>query len=242
MKVLDLFSGIGGFAYGLEQAGGFSTIAFVEKDPFCRRLLKAHWPHVPQYSDVQQVTGTKGLADMITGGFPCQDVSVGTGGKRSSILGERSSLWQDYLRLIHEIQPNWVIIENVEALLNQGMSSILASLAEAGYDVEWHVIPAYAVGLPHTRKRVWIIAHHCSHRMERGSPFPLQGLRELSWWSPVRGFEDFFQRSSICPSKLCRTLHGIPFGVDRLRAIGNSVVPILVAALGMAIQEWEQAE
>lgn len=240
MKVLDLFSGIGGFSYGLEAVGNFETIAFVEINSFCQKVLKKHWPLVPLYTDITKLTAPKGLAELLVGGFPCQDVSVAAGRKAKSLLGDRSGLWWEYYRLITEIQPNWVIIENVYNLRSQGLSVILRQLAELGYDAEWHVIPAYAVGLPHTRKRLWIIAHNNRHRVERGSPFPLQGLREISWWQTERGFEDFFRRFPLHEPKLCRSIHGIPNGVDRLRSIGNSIVPVIAGAIGMAIETWEK--
>lgn len=241
MNIIDLFSGIGGFSYGLESCGNYNTVAFVECDLFCQRILKAHWPQVPCYSDIREVSGTEGLVDMLCGGFPCQDVSVATGSVAQSLLGDRSGLWFEYMRLINEIKPNWVIIENVEALRNKGLSILLQQLAAAGYDVEWHVIPAYAVGLPHTRKRIWIIAHNMRHRVERGSPFPLSGLRRIPWWTTERGFEDWSRRSNLCPSKLCRSIHGVSYGVDRLRILGNSIVPQIAGAIGMAIEEWELA-
>ena len=99
MKVLDLFSGIGGFSYGLEQVGDFQTVAFCETDPFCQRLLKHHWPTVPTYPDIRELSVSPNTVDVITGGFPCQDVSYAAGGETQSLLGDRSGLWFEMFRI-----------------------------------------------------------------------------------------------------------------------------------------------
>lgn len=170
LKVLDLFSGIGGFSLGLERTGGFETVAFCEIEPFPRKVLAKHWPEVPCYEDVTKLTGSilaaDGIAvDVITGGFPCQDIS--TAGKRAGIgEGTRSGLWSEIVRLIGELSPRYVIVENVANLLSGPSDKrggwfgrILGDLAECGYDAEWENIPAAAVGAPHRRERVWIVAY-----------------------------------------------------------------------------------
>jgi len=161
-RTLDIFSGIGGFSLGLERTGGFKTVAFCEIDPFCRRVLAKHWPEVPCYHDVRQLTADAlrrdGIAvDAICGGFPCQDISIA--GKRTGLEGARSGLWGEYRRLIGEIKPRWVVVENVANLLAIGMGDVLRDLAALGYDAMWDCIPASAVGAPHRRDRVWIVAH-----------------------------------------------------------------------------------
>lgn len=161
MRVLDLFSGIGGFSLGLERAG-FQTVAFCEIDPFCRRVLAKHWPEVPIYDDVRELTGARltadGIAiDAIAGGFPCQDISIA--GRGAGLDGERSGLWREYARLIGELRPQYAIVENTAALLSRGLGTVLGELAAIGYDAEWHCIPAAAVGAPHLRDRVWIVAY-----------------------------------------------------------------------------------
>lgn len=167
MNVLDLFSGIGGFSLGLERAG-MRTVAFCEIEPFCRRVLAKHWPGVPIYDDVRSLTVDRlradGIApDVICGGFPCQDISIA--GKAAGIDGSRSGLWSEYARIVGELRPRYVIVENVAALLGRGLDRVLRDLAALGYDAEWHCIPACAVGAPHIRDRIWIVAYpRCSER------------------------------------------------------------------------------
>jgi len=159
LTVLDLFSGIGGFSLGLERTGGFRTVAFCEIDPFCRLVLAQHWPGVPIHDDARTLTADHlpAIPDVIVGGFPCQDISVA--GKGAGLAGERSGLWREYARLIGEIRPRYVLVENVAALLGRGLGDVLGDLAALGYDAEWHCIPASAVGAPHRRDRVWIVAY-----------------------------------------------------------------------------------
>jgi len=144
-RALSLFAGIGGFDLGLERTGGFKTVAFCEIDPFCQRVLAKHWPGVPIYDDVRELTAAKLKADgisvdCIVGGFPCQDISIA--GNGAGLAGERSGLWREYARLIREIRPRLVIVENVSALLCRGLGDVLGDLAEGGYDAEWDCIPA----------------------------------------------------------------------------------------------------
>lgn len=161
MNTLDLFSGIGGFSLGLERAG-FKTVAFCEIDPWCRRVLAKHWPGVPIYDDVRNLDAARLRADgieridAICGGFPCQDISLA--GKGAGLEGERSGLWREYSRLLGELRPRYAIVENVGALRARGLAAVLADLAALGFDAEWHAIPAAAVGAPHLRDRVWIVA------------------------------------------------------------------------------------
>ena len=157
MKVLDLFSGIGGFSLGLERAG-METVAFCEISPVCRHLLAHHWPDVPCFDDVTTLTGEQvGPVDVICGGFPCQDISFA--GKGAGLAGERSGLWREYARLVRELRPAFVIVENVAALLGRGLGDVLGDLAALGYDAWWDCIPASAVGAPHRRDRLWIVAY-----------------------------------------------------------------------------------
>jgi DNA (cytosine-5)-methyltransferase 1 len=160
LKVLDLFSGIGGFSLGLERTGGFKTVAFCEIEPYCRAVLKKHWPNVPCYDDVR--TAEFPDADIVVGGFPCQDVSCA--GKRAGLAGERSGLYRELVRALRLVRPKHAIVENVAALLGDGMGTVLGDMAESGFDLEWDCVPAEAIGAPHERDRVWIIAHADSER------------------------------------------------------------------------------
>jgi DNA (cytosine-5)-methyltransferase 1 len=162
LRVLDLFSGIGGFSLGLERTGGFETVAFCEIEAFPRKILAKHWPNVPCYDDVRTLTAERlaadGIAvDIICGGFPCQDISFA--GLGAGLAGERSGLFYEIARLVGELGPEYIILENVGALLSRGLDAVLGTLASLGYDAEWHCIPASYVGAPHRRDRVWIIAY-----------------------------------------------------------------------------------
>jgi len=163
VKVGGLFSGIGGFELGFERAG-FDIAWMVEIDPFCRAVLAKHWPQVNLYEDVRTV-GAEQLAavDVLCGGFPCQDISVA--GNGAGIDGARSGLWRELDRLIGELRPRYVVVENVSALLVRGMGRVLGDLAARGYDAEWDCLPASAFGAPHRRDRVWIVAY--SHQLQR---------------------------------------------------------------------------
>ena len=155
LKVLDLFSGIGGFSLGLERTGGFQTVAFCEIEEFPRRVLTKQWPGVPIYDDVRTLSAERlaadGIAvDAICGGFPCQDISAA--GEKAGIDGERSGLWREFARLIGELRPRVVLVENVADLLRgpeewpgAWFGRVLGDLAEIGYDAEWHCIPAASV-------------------------------------------------------------------------------------------------
>jgi DNA (cytosine-5)-methyltransferase 1 len=175
LRVLDLFSGIGGFSLGLERTGGFETVAFCEIEKFPRRVLAKHWPEVPCYNDVRKLTAARLAADgitginVITGGFPCQDLSV-AGKQRGMGEGTRSGLWSEIVRLTRELRPDYVIVENVAALLagpseRRGgwFGRVLGDLAECGYDAEWENIPASALGAWHERQRVWLVCYPCEN-------------------------------------------------------------------------------
>lgn len=155
LKVLDLFSGIGGFSLGLERTGGFETVAFCEIDPFCQKVLKKNWPDVPIYNDVRTLDHD-GPIDVITGGYPCQPFS--TAGKRKGADDDRH-LWPAMFRLVQKHRPAWVIGENVAGHISMGLDNVLADLEGEGYAARAFVIPACAVDAPHRRDRVWVVAH-----------------------------------------------------------------------------------
>ena len=158
LKVGSLFSGAGLCDLGLAWAG-FEHQWFCEIDPFCRAVLARHWPDTLIYNDVSGLKGTYlPPVDVLCGGFPCQDVSS-AGGRAGIKQGTRSGLWYEYARLIGEVRPRYVIIENVRGLLSRGIEIVLQDLAALGYDAEWDVLPAAALGAPHHRERVFIVAY-----------------------------------------------------------------------------------
>jgi DNA (cytosine-5)-methyltransferase 1 len=171
MKVLDLFSGIGGFSLGLEAAG-FETAAFCEYDQEAQKVLQKNWPNVPIFSDVRTLTKQElhdnGIYDigLICGGYPCQPFSLA--GERRGAEDDRH-LWPEMFRLVQELRPNWVIGENVAGHINMGLDEVLTDLEAASYTTRPFVIPACAVDAPHRRDRVWIIAHANSDSESNGS-------------------------------------------------------------------------
>lgn len=232
LEVLDLFAGIGGFSLGLERTGGFRTVAFCEINRYCRRVLAKHWPGVPCYGDIRELDATRLARDnirpaVITGGFPCQDVSLV--GKHAGMAGEHFALWFEMARIVRTIRPRFVVVENVTALLARGLDRVLGDLAALGYGAEWHCIPACAVGALHRRDRVWIVADAECERLERLEPTGAappatdrsRDGRDSDWWR-------------VEPD-LCRVAHGIPARVDRLRALGNAIVPQVAELIGRAI-------
>jgi len=231
MRVLDLFSGIGGFSLGLERAG-MKTVAFCEIDPYCRKVLAKHWPEVPCYDDIRTLTAERlaadGIAvDLICGGFPCQDISVA--GRGAGLDGERSGLWSEYARLIGELRPRFVIVENVSALLARGMGRVLGDLAALGYDAEWHCIPASHVGAPHDRDRIWLVA------------YPIGSAGAWTWGGGDirmgRQQQSFpWNRTKECALAYARRMDdGLSRVVDRTNGLRNAVVPQIPEMIGRAI-------
>jgi DNA (cytosine-5)-methyltransferase 1 len=153
----SLFAGIGGFDLGFERAG-IKTVWQVELDAYCRRVLEKHFPAARRFADIREC-GARNLerVDILSGGFPCQDIS--NAGKRAGIDGERSGLWSEYARIVGELRPHFVVVENVAALLHRGMERVLGDLAAIRYDAEWESIRASDVGAPHRRERIWIVAY-----------------------------------------------------------------------------------
>lgn len=234
--VLDLFSGIGGFSLGLERTGGFETVAFCEIEEYPRRVLEKHWPKVPCYDDIRKLSADRLRTDgifpnVIAGGFPCQDISLA--GKGAGISGEQSGLWKEFLRLIGEIRPEFLIVENVSALLRRGLSDVLGGLSKVGYDAEWDCLPASFVGAPHNRDRIWIVAYpQRDEQSWQESCFGSIGRmgrvgKSVPWdiyWkdtlTALRGMDDGLSRS-----------------VDRTDTLRNAVVPQIPELIGRAILE-----
>jgi DNA (cytosine-5)-methyltransferase 1 len=233
-RVLSLFAGIGGFDLGLERTGGFRTVAFCEIDPRARKVLSKHWPEVPCYDDVRELTAERLAADgisvdVICGGFPCQDISAA--GPRAGLFGDRSSLFFEIDRLVGELRPGVVILENSPELLDGWMGVVLGALAGRGLHAEWEVIPAALLGAPHLRERVWIVAYspevsgihelHLGDAVRRGLPNAGNPWASSAWDSPEAG--------------TCRVDDGIPGRVDRTGECGNAVVPQIPELIGRAI-------
>jgi DNA-cytosine methyltransferase len=168
LKLLDTFSGIGGFSYAAEKlVGGFETTQFIEIDPYCQKVLKKHWPNVPIHDDIKTFTAEPFQFDAVCGGFPCQDIS--TAGRGKGITQEtRSGLFYELIRTIRMVRPKYVILENVAAILNNGLDIVLGELSEAGYDAEWAIISASSLGACHQRSRWWLIAYTKS-KLSNGS-------------------------------------------------------------------------
>ena len=173
LRLIDTFSGIGGFSYAAEKlVGGFKTVAFVECEPFCQKVLKKHWPHVEQFHDIRTYNPEPYSADIICGGFPCQSIS--NAGKREGITEtSQSGLWYELYRVICLLQPRYVVLENVSAILSKGLGIVLGNLAEAGYNCEWCCIPAtFIKGACHQRDRWWLVAYSTS--VSNGSQIEIQ--------------------------------------------------------------------
>lgn len=247
LTVLDLFSGIGGFSLGLERTRGFKTIGFCEIDPYCRAVLAKHWPGIPCHDDIRTLTVEPGHADVLCGGFPCQDISIA--GKGAGLAGERSGLWREYHRLIRMVHPRYVIIENVSALLNRGMGDILGELSQIGYDAEWHCIQASYVGLPHIRDRIWIVAYpgqKLEHELQYSSKSQQSSGIEGRQTQVEIGSELGLARRKIeerwaYQPAISGMDDGIPADVDALGALGNAIVPQIAEMIGNAILEMEHA-
>ena len=220
LTVGSLFSGIGGFDLGLERAG-MRVRWQVEIDPYCQRVLAKHWPHVQRYGDIQSVDwGTVEPVDVLCGGFPCQDISLA--GKGAGLAGERSGLWFEYAKAIEALAPRYVLIENVSALRARGLDQVLGALATLGYDAEWEVLSACAFGAPHTRERVFVLAY------AKGARFLQCGRIEQSKNSTSERNVHHWANQS----EPLRVADGIPNRMDRLRALGNSVVPQIAEMIG----------
>lgn len=220
----SLFTGIGGFDLGLERAG-LEGKWQVENDPYCNRILDKHWPDTPRYGDVRELSGsTLEAVDVICGGFPCQPLSVA--GKRQAQADPRW-LWPHFARLVDELRPRYVLVENVPGLwTTTGGAEVVSDLAEIGYDSRWNRIFAATVGAPHYRERVFILAYPHST-----GPQGLRPERELrkdqsqiqitgsDWWVSEPGVD--------------RVANGIPHRVDRLRVIGNALLPQVAEMVGL---------
>lgn len=250
LTVLDLFAGAGGFTLAAEMAGGYTTKAFCEIDPYARKVLAKNWPYVPCYNDVTKLKGSDiGAVDVITGGFPCQDLS-GAGKGAGIGDGTRSGLFREMLRLaceIREIQGRlpYIIFENVPRLLSgptetpgKWFGEFLHALAEVGYDAEWFCVTAASVGAPHLRERVCVTAHPQQGDVEK------LGLRPIQMFYESRETPNRFMH--VCnygmgwdiKSRVLRGRDGVPFGPHRVGMMGNAIVPQVFAPVMEALREF----
>jgi len=168
MRLLDLFSGIGGFSYAAETLiGGYETVAFCEMDEFCQKVLKKHWPQVPIFDDVRTLDASRlGRIDIVTGGYPCQPFSQA--GRRQGEQDERH-LWPEMLRIIKSCQPRYVLAENVAGHVTMGLDQVLTDLEDQGYTTRPIIVPACAKNAPHRRDRVWIIGQLTANTNDTGN-------------------------------------------------------------------------
>jgi DNA (cytosine-5)-methyltransferase 1 len=217
----SLFAGIGGFDLGLERAG-FVPRWQVELDEFCRSVLARHWPDVPRFDDVRTVTGLEPV-DLVCGGFPCQDIA--RVGRKAGIEGPQSGLWSEFHRVVRDLRPRFVLVENTTSLTVRGLDRITGDLAEIGYDAEWDCLPAAAFGAPHIRDRIYLLAYPGGYReSEEHTIFAGWTLAQLhAGWAPE---PDVARMVDGRTSRLDR---------DRVRAMGNMVVPQVIEWIGRRI-------
>jgi DNA (cytosine-5)-methyltransferase 1 len=219
MKHLDLFSGIGGFSLAAKELG-IETVQFVEINDYCCHVLRKNFPTIPIHRDIRTFHANPNQFDLITGGSPCQDLSLA--GKRAGITGDRSGLWFEMLRIIKEAKPNFVIWENVKgAISTGGLHAVLSGLCEAGDRFDAEILSAAEIGLDHKRERIFVVAYS-------------DGI----WWDAPPWREQIrcqieaarlaVARQSIEPPTWGIS-HGLPHRLDRLAAIGNAVIPALAA-------------
>lgn len=247
LRVLDLFSGIGGFSLGLERTGHFETVAFCEIDEDARKVLHKHWPGVHKFKDIRDMRPKCGDYDVICGGFPCQDIST-LNKKGEGLNGQRSGLWTEFYRLIKEIKPKYVIGENVTALRGKGLTQILKDLWSLGYDAEGHCIPASAFNLPTPRDRIWVIAYPQGERAGLDEP-RLRGYLERADLQATIDTNTEVSRERLldiskrfgCEPTVQRGNDGLSKRLDRIRGrqIGNAVTPLIPELIGRAIAEHE---
>ncbi len=229
------FRASGAFSLGLERTGGFETVAFCEIDPFCRRVLAKHWPGVPCHVDVTTYDFKEGEADVITAGFPCQDISFAGAG--AGLAGARSRLYREVIRAVRVVRPLYAVLENVAALLGRGLDTVLGDLAAVGYDAEWHCIPASAVGAPHRRDRIWIVAHAQRDQQSREEPC----CRPLGRMGRIEQSVAWDRDWQAALAEFRRLDDGLPRSVASTDGYRNAVVPQIPELIGRAILEARAA-
>lgn len=256
MRHLDLFSGIGGFALAARMAGGFETVAFCEIDRYCQRVLRKNFPNVPIHDNVKTLNGNEyGPIDIITGGYPCQPFSHA--GKRSGANDDRH-LWPEVFRIARSIKPRWLLLENVVGHITLGLDDVLSDLDSIGYTSQPFVVPACAIDAKHRRYRVWIVANSNSLRMEGAwteqQATGISGKSEAmadsnrpgckEQWTEIANKKEHTtaERGSWWTPEpaVGRVANGIPNRVDRLRGLGNAIVPQVAAVILEFIKQTDQ--
>lgn len=240
MKHGSLFSGIGGFDLAAQWMG-WENVFQVEIDPFCQKVLEKNFPNTKRYGDIKEFDGTKyrGTIDILTGGFPCQDISIAKG-RSKGIKGERSGLWGEYCRIISNIRPQIIVGENSTQLLRRGFEKVLCDLSEMGYYAEWGCFKACNVGAPHIRNRVFFIAHTFGKRWgnDLSQKIEYSFGRSNKTWTDVQAFilanTDESQYSDD-PENI-RIGDGVPGWVDRIKGLGNAIVPQIAFEIFKAIE------
>ena len=237
---LALFAGAGGGLLGSKLIG-WHTVCAVEIDPYCAGVLVArqndgHLEPFPIWDDVRTFDGRpwRGSVDVVSGGFPCQDIS--SAGRGAGIRGANSGLWSEMARIVREVEPRHVFVENVAILTRRGLDVVLGDLAAMGFDARWGVLGACQTGAPHKRDRLWIVATDSNSKVKPACAVddevaleqePVALERDIDWWANE--------------PKLGRVADGVAHRVDRLRAIGNGQVPA-VAALAWCVLGGEHAQ
>ncbi len=249
MNYLDLFSGIDGFALGAYWAGmKFENHYCSDIEPYCQKLYKLRFPESIQLGDITKIETDKLPKGkyIITGGFPCQDISIA--GKGAGIHGERSGLWFEYWRIIRDLRPIIAIMENVGMLVHRGLREVLGSLAEIGYDAEWQTLRSCQLGLLHQRERVWIIAYDQQGRwrsrkqniFEKDRNMGINKLSDRLCHGKSIKFKrnrEKADREMDIENSIYRKTNGLSSTVDRLKGLGNSIVPQIAELLFMQIKE-----
>jgi len=235
LQILDTFAGIGGFSYAATKlVKGFETTQFIELDPFCQKILKKNFPNVPIHDDIRTYTAFSGQFDIICGGFPCQDISGANSTRVGITEKSRSGLFYELMRVIRMVRPRFVVLENVAAILNNGLDIVLGELSQAGYDAEWSVISASSLGACHRRSRWWCVAYTNSERLQRQVFSKME--REIWAESNTRRLNPNW-RQYVSKPILPRGSDGLSFRVDRTKALGNSVVPQVAAIPLQRVQD-----
>jgi DNA (cytosine-5)-methyltransferase 1 len=249
MNHLDLFSGIGGFSLAAQWAG-IETIQFVEKDLFCQKVLKKHWPNIPCHDDIKTFNFHEKV-EVLTGGFPCQPFSIA--GKKRGLTDDRY-MWNEMLRIIRQCHPNWIIAENVTGIVAMELDNILADLEREGYESQSFIIPACAANAPHRRDRLWIIANAMRKRCDNGLYYwesrYLQKNKEWDMAALQSEWQKFIPESWKIMSvsnwlknnaNFKRTNDGLSLRMDRdrIKSLGNAIVPQIAYVFMSIIREIE---